>query len=51
MIAVNPQKHPHVKYDLAMKFVEFITGPTGQEIIEDFKIDGEQVFFPVNLSR
>ncbi len=51
VIAVNPQKHPHVKYDLAMKFVEFITGPTGQEIIEDFKIDGEQVFFPVNLSR
>ncbi|AJF06087.1 substrate-binding domain-containing protein [Geoalkalibacter subterraneus] len=51
VIAVNPQKHPHVKYDLAMKFVEFITGPVGQKIIDDFKIDGEQVFFPVNLSR
>ncbi|MGE4343779.1 MAG: substrate-binding domain-containing protein [Geoalkalibacter sp.] len=51
VIAVNPQKHPHVKYDLAMKFVEFITGPAGQEIIDDFKIDGEQVFFPMNLSR
>jgi len=51
VIAVNPQKHPHVKYDLAMKFVEFITGPVGQKIIDDFKIDGEQVFFPVNPSR
>ena len=27
VIAVNPKKFPHVRYDLAMKFVDFITGP------------------------
>jgi len=50
VIAVNPQKHPHVKYQLAMQFVEFISGDGGQKIIDDFKINGEQVFFPVHLS-
>lgn len=45
VIAVNPQKHPHVKYDLAMKFVEYITGAEGQAIISGFKVNGEPVFF------
>jgi tungstate transport system substrate-binding protein len=25
VIAVNPKKFPHVRYDLAMKFVDFVT--------------------------
>lgn len=45
VIAVNPKKHPHVKYDLAMKFIDYVTGPEGQKIIADFKVDGEPVFF------
>jgi tungstate transport system substrate-binding protein len=45
VIAVNPKKHPHVKYDLAMKFVDYITGPEGRQIIADYKVDGEPVFF------
>jgi tungstate transport system substrate-binding protein len=45
VIAVNPQKHPHVKYDLAMKFIDFITGPEGQKIIADYKVDGDPIFF------
>ena len=45
-IAINPKKHPHVKYDLAMKFIDFVTSMEGQGIIANFKINEEQVFFP-----
>jgi tungstate transport system substrate-binding protein len=45
VIAVNPQKHPHVKHDLAMKFIDYITGPLGRKIIADYRADGEPVFF------
>jgi tungstate transport system substrate-binding protein len=45
IMAVNPQKYPHVKYGLAMKFIDFVTGPEGQAIIAGYKISGEPVFF------
>lgn len=45
VIAVNPAKHPHVKYDLAMKFIVYVAGPEGQQIIANFKVDGDSVFF------
>jgi len=45
IIAVNPAKHPHVKYDLAMKFIDYITGAEGQKIIADYRVDGEPIFF------
>jgi tungstate transport system substrate-binding protein len=45
IIAVNPKRHPHVKYDLAMKLIDFVTGPEGRSLIAGFKLDGEQLFF------
>ncbi len=45
VIAVNPQKHKHANNHLAMKFIDYITGPEGQKIIADFKVDDEPVFF------
>jgi tungstate transport system substrate-binding protein len=45
VIAVNPKKFPHVKYDLAMKFEDFITGPAGQAIIGHYQVAGKPVFF------
>jgi tungstate transport system substrate-binding protein len=45
VIAVNPAKHPHVKYDLSKKFINYITGPEGQQIIADFKVEGDPAFF------
>jgi tungstate transport system substrate-binding protein len=45
VIAVNPKKFPHVKYDLAMKFIDYVTGPEGQGIIAGYKAQGEPVFF------
>jgi tungstate transport system substrate-binding protein len=45
IIAVNPEKHAHVKYDLAMKLIDFVTGPEGKALIASFKVDGEPLFF------
>jgi tungstate transport system substrate-binding protein len=45
VIAVNPAMHPHVKHDLAMKFIGYVTGEEGRRIIGGFRIDGEQLFF------
>lgn len=45
VIAVNPKKFPQVKYDLAMKFIDYITGPEGQGIIANFKVGGDPIFF------
>jgi len=45
IIAVNPKKHAHVKYDLALKLIDFVTGPEGRSIIAGFKVDGEPLFF------
>lgn len=45
IIAVNPVKHPHAKYGLARKLIDFVTGPEGRSIIAGFKVDGEPLFF------
>ena len=35
-MAVNPQKHPHVDYDGAMRLITFMTSPEGQKLIGEF---------------
>lgn len=45
VIAVNPKRFPAVRYGLAMKFIEYITGPEGQKAIRDYKVGGDQIFF------
>jgi len=46
VMLVNPAKHPHVKKEAGMKFIDWITSREGQEVIAAYKIDGEQLFFP-----
>ncbi len=46
VIIVNPEKHPHVKLELAQKYVDFIRGETGQKIIREFRKGGETLFKP-----
>lgn len=46
VMAVNPARHPHVKYKLASDYINFIIGEEGQKIIEDFRINGEALFHP-----
>lgn len=50
VMVVNPAKHAHVKQADAQKFVDWITSGTGQAVIADYKIGGEQLFFP-NATR
>ena len=46
VMVVNPAKHPHVKQADAQKFVDWITSASGQAVVADYKIGGEQLFFP-----
>jgi tungstate transport system substrate-binding protein len=46
IILVNPAKHPHVKADLGQKFVDWVLSDDGQRAIADFKVGGQQAFFP-----
>ena len=46
VMLVNPAKHAHVKKELGMAFVDWISGPEGQAAIAGYKIGGEQLFFP-----
>jgi tungstate transport system substrate-binding protein len=45
VILVNPAKHAHVKKELGQQFINWITSPEGQKAIEDYKINGQQLFF------
>ena len=46
VMVVNPAKHAHVKQADAQKFVDWITSAAGQGVVADYKIGGEQLFFP-----
>ncbi|MGB5079827.1 MAG: extracellular solute-binding protein [Burkholderiales bacterium] len=46
VMLVNPAKHPNVKRDLGQTFVDWVVSPEGQKAIAEYKIGGEQLFFP-----
>ena len=46
VILVNPTRHPHVKKELGQAFIDWLISPEGQKAIADYKINGEQLFFP-----
>jgi tungstate transport system substrate-binding protein len=46
VMLVNPDKHPNVKKVLGQQFVDWVISPAGQKAIADFKINGEQLFYP-----
>jgi tungstate transport system substrate-binding protein len=46
VMLVNPKKHPSVKKDLGQAFIDWVISPVGQKAIADYKVDGEQLFFP-----
>jgi tungstate transport system substrate-binding protein len=46
VILVNPAKHPHVKKELGQAFIDWLVSPEGQKAIADYKISGQQLFFP-----
>jgi tungstate transport system substrate-binding protein len=46
VILVNPARHPHVKKELGQAFIDWLVSPEGQRAIADYKVGGEQLFYP-----
>jgi tungstate transport system substrate-binding protein len=46
VILVNPAKHAHVKKELGQAFIDWLVSAEGQKNIAEYKIGGEELFFP-----
>ena len=46
VITTNPKLCPNVKKDLAVKFEDWWVNPKTQKLIEDYQLEGKQLFFP-----
>ncbi len=49
-VRISPERHPHLKHDLAAQWHEWLLSEAGQQAIADFRVDDEQLFFP-NASK
>jgi tungstate transport system substrate-binding protein len=46
VMLVNPEKHPHVKKAEGQKFIDWLISPKGQSAIANYKVNGQELFFP-----
>jgi len=46
VILVNPARFPSVKAADGQTFIDWLISPTGQETIANFRVDGQELFFP-----
>jgi tungstate transport system substrate-binding protein len=46
VIRVSPEHCPNVKTEPAQQFVDWITGPEGQQAIASYQLNDQQLFFP-----
>ncbi|MEF8812823.1 MAG: substrate-binding domain-containing protein [Halovenus sp.] len=46
VMATNPGVHGNANYDLAMAYIGWITSPGAEESIANYRVNGEQLFFP-----
>ncbi|WP_159717223.1 extracellular solute-binding protein [Geminicoccus flavidas] len=46
VMLVNPDKHPNVKAAEGQAFIDWLISDEGQKAIADYRIEGEQLFFP-----
>src|SRR5215210_4877569 len=46
VMLVNPARHPQVKAADGQRFVDWLVSGEGQKTIAEYRIDGEQLFFP-----
>ena len=51
VIPVNPKKYPHVKYEMADTFARWLISGKAQALIANYKIQGQQAFFPDAMSE
>ena len=46
VIGVNPIKFPHINVDAANQLIDWLISEKGQRLINEFEVDGQQLFFP-----
>jgi tungstate transport system substrate-binding protein len=46
VMLVNPAKHPNVKKAIGQEFIDYLISPEGQRDIANYKINGQQLFYP-----
>ena len=46
IILVSPEKHPHVKADSGQQFIDWVLSEQGQQLIDEYRLEGQQAFFP-----
>ncbi|MGB5986588.1 MAG: substrate-binding domain-containing protein [Desulfobacterales bacterium] len=46
VIPVNPEKHPHVRHDLAEVFAQWLVSERGQTLIADYRLLDKPLFYP-----
>jgi tungstate transport system substrate-binding protein len=46
LIMVNPKKYPNVNVKDSRIFINWLLSPEGQKAIANYKVDGQQLFFP-----
>ena len=46
VMLVNPDKHAHVKKEPGQAFIDWLVSSEGQKAIAEYKINGQQLFFP-----
>jgi len=45
-VRINPDRHPHLKHELAAAFHEWLLSDDGQGAIAGYELRGEKLFFP-----
>jgi tungstate transport system substrate-binding protein len=45
-ILVNPERHDHIKIDMARAWHDWLVSEQGQQAIGDFRLRGQQLFVP-----
>ncbi|MCP4315642.1 MAG: solute-binding protein [Hyphomicrobiales bacterium] len=46
VVTIDPDHCPNIKSAAADRFVDWLLGPEGQAAIADYRLDGQQLFFP-----
>jgi tungstate transport system substrate-binding protein len=46
VMLVNPARHPNVRTALGQQFIDWLISPEGQQVIANYKINGQQLFYP-----
>jgi tungstate transport system substrate-binding protein len=45
-LLISPDRHPHLRHELAARWHEWLLSEAGQAAIASFRVQGEQLFFP-----